>query len=74
MGHTELRQNGVLRSSALPVCSDVFLCPGAHTLAAERRMLRSLRGQSMPREGAGQLPALLLDRGQPPATHSLPAS
>jgi hypothetical protein len=27
----------------------------------------SLRGQPMPREGAGQLPALLLDRDQPPS-------
>jgi hypothetical protein len=32
-------------------------------------MLPSLRGQPTPREGAGQLPAFLLDRGQlPPPT------
>src|SRR5919112_323803 len=37
-------------------------------------MLRSLRGQLTPREGAGQLPALLLDQGQPPGTRSLPAT
>ena len=53
----ELRHNGVLRSSALP------LCPGAHTLPSDRSMLPSLRGQLTPREGAGQLPALLLDQG-----------
>jgi hypothetical protein len=29
-------------------------------------MLRSLCGQSRPREGAGLLPALLLDQGQLP--------
>src|SRR5215212_1519360 len=37
-------------------------------------MLPSLRGQLTPREGAGQLPALLLDQGQPPGTPPLPAS
>ena len=37
-------------------------------------MLRSLRGKRTPREGAGQLPALLLELGQPPGTHSLPAT
>src|SRR5918993_4531658 len=37
-------------------------------------MLRSLRGQLTPREGAVQLPALLLDQGQPPGTRSLPAT
>ena len=37
-------------------------------------MLRSLRGQLTPREGAGQLPTLLLDQGQPPGTSPLPAS
>src|SRR5688572_5526130 len=35
-------------------------------------MLRSLRGQLRPREGAGQLPALLLDLGPPP--YQLPAA
>src|SRR5215218_5162638 len=37
-------------------------------------MLPSLRGQLTLREGAGQLPALLLDQGQPPGTRSLPAT
>jgi hypothetical protein len=34
-------------------------------------MLRSLRGSLTPREGAGQLPALLLDQG--PLPNQLPA-
>ena len=37
-------------------------------------MLPSLRGQLTLRECAGQLPALLLDQGQPPGTRSLPAT
>src|SRR5215218_2283399 len=35
-------------------------------------MLPSLRGQPTPREGAGQLPAFLLDRGQLPPPPPLP--
>ena len=37
-------------------------------------MLPSLRGQLTLREGAGQLPALLLDQGQPPGTRFLPTT
>src|SRR5215212_8184168 len=36
----------------------LHLCSRAHTLVSHRSMLRSLRGQLGPREGAGQLPAL----------------
>src|SRR5215211_3136023 len=56
----ELRVDGVLRSSSAP------LCHGAHTFAQDGRMLHSSRGTATPREGAGSLPALLLDQGQPP--------
>jgi len=34
-------------------------------------MLQPLRGKSTSREGAGQLPGLLLDQGQLPRPHSL---
>ena len=47
--------------SCLVMCS--ALCYSAHTLPQDKSMLPSLRGQPMPREGAGRLPALLLDRG-----------
>jgi len=43
----------------LAICR--VLCPGAHTLPSHRSMLPSLRGQLTPREGAGQLPVLLLE-------------
>src|ERR687890_1563563 len=46
----ELRLNGVLGSSAL------LLCSRAYTLASHRSMMRSLRDQLRPHEGAGQLP------------------
>jgi hypothetical protein len=42
------------------------LCAGAHTLASHRSMVPSLRGPLTSREGAVQLPALLLDLGQLP--------
>src|SRR5215211_4169493 len=50
----------------------LHLCSRAHTLVSHRSMLRSLRGQLGPREGAGQLPALLLYLG--PLPHQLPAA
>ena len=53
----ELRHNGVLRRSALPLCSR------AHTFSSARSMVSSLRGLLMLREGAGRLPVLLLDLG-----------
>jgi hypothetical protein len=59
----ELRLLGILRTSVLPWCSDVLLCHSAHTLPSHRSMLASLRVQLRPREGAGQLPVLLLDEG-----------
>jgi hypothetical protein len=66
-GYAELRHNGVLGSSALSWCSDVFLCHSAHTLPSHRCTLPSLRAQLRPREGAGQQPALLLYQGQLPS-------
>src|SRR5215217_9790157 len=64
--------------SAKSVCASLVpwrtLCYGAHTSPPHRSMLPSLRGQPTPREGAGQLPALLLDQGQQPGTPPLPAS
>src|SRR5215207_6418764 len=50
----------------------LVLCSRAHTLASHRSMLRSLRDQLRTREGAGPLPALLLDLGPPP--DQLPAA
>jgi hypothetical protein len=50
----------------------MYLCHGAHTFPPHRSMLPSLRGQPTPREGAGQLPALLLDLG--PLPHRLPTA
>src|SRR5215204_4073415 len=68
---------GILRSPcALPWCPGV-LCAMAHihllhTGVCCPRYVASR--QPTPREGAGQLPAFLLDQGQQPGTPPLPAS
>jgi hypothetical protein len=41
-------------------------CSSAQTSPLDMSMVSSLRGHLTPREGAGQLPALLLDQGQLP--------
>src|SRR5215203_5839664 len=62
-GYADLRIHGVLRSSAPP------LCHSAHTSPSHRSMLASLRGLLTLREGAGLLPALLLDWDSLPSRH-----
>src|SRR5215210_6030392 len=62
----ELPLYGVLRSSALPWCPDVF-CALAHIHSPRTQVCCIHRvAQLTPREGAGSLPALLLDQGQLP--------
>ena len=60
----ELRHNGVLRSSGLPWGSDVFCAPAhIHSPKPGVCCLRYVASRMTPREGAGQLPALLPDEG-----------
>src|SRR5215211_3597981 len=70
MEYCELPLYGVLGSSALPWCSDVF-CAMAHIHSPKTGVccLRCVASCVMPREGVGSLPALLLDRGQLPPTN-----
>src|SRR5215208_6690163 len=61
---SEVRTHGVLRSSALSWCSEVF-CAMAHIHSPHTGVccLRYVASRLTPREGAGQLPVLLLDQG-----------
>jgi hypothetical protein len=61
-----VRGIGVLGNSGASLVLFRILCHGAHTSPSVKSMLPSLRGQLTPREGAGQLPVLLLDLGQLP--------
>jgi hypothetical protein len=47
------------------------LCPDVHISLSPRSKIQSLRGELLPREGAGQLLAPLLDQG--PLPDQLPA-
>ncbi len=66
-------QDSLRRSGTISMLRDTY-CSGAHTVYPYRRILYSLCGQLMPHEGAGLLPALLIDQGQlPPATKQVEA-
>src|SRR5829696_1894304 len=66
---TGVRGIRILGSSELPWYSDDLLCHSAHTSPSHRSMLASLRGLLTLREGAGLLPALLLDWDSLPSHH-----
>ena len=63
----ELRLNGVLGSSSAPTLCSVALTVLAHIHSLRTQVCCIHRvAQLTPREGAGSLPALLLDQGQLP--------
>ena len=62
-------RRGILRSSCGPFVLCRTHCSSAHNPSSHRSMLPLLRGQLTPREGAGQLPVLLLDLGSLPTNY-----